>query len=156
MYVPRWYQEIIGNIIDTSGLHSYLADADHNTVIPSSTKIEIELKDDHNLTVIHVTQIGLDLIDCINSERERQLLEVRRDAVYVDLPLQSQATQLVLNSFTGQTKFGFAGVFPNRERNGDVMRLQAFADIDLHFEDISTASDHGRELLDLILSDVPK
>jgi len=156
MYVPRRYQEIIGNIIDTSGLHSYLADADHNTVIPSSTKIEIEMKDDHNLTVIHVTQVGLDLIDCINSERERQLVEVRRDAVYVDLPLQSHATQLVLDSFTGQTKFGFAGVFPNRERNGDVLRLQAFADIDLHFEDISTASDHGRELLDFILSDVPK
>ena len=92
----------------------------------------------------------------MNSERERQLVEVRRDAVYVDLPLQSQATQLVLDSFTGQTNFGFAGVFPNRERNGDVLRLQAFADIDLHVQDISIASDHGRELLDFILSDVPQ
>ena len=156
MYAPRRYQAVIRNIIDTSGLHSYLADADPDTVIPRSTKIEIEMKDDHNLTVIHVTQVGLDLIDCINSERERQLVEVRRDAVYVDLPLQSHATQLVLDSFTEQTNFGFAGVFPNRERNGDVLRLQAFANIDLHVQDISIASDHGRELLDFILSDVPQ
>lgn len=156
MYAPRRYQAIIRNIIETSGLHSYLADADQDTVIPRSTKIEIEMKDDHNLTVIHVTQVGLDLIDCINSERERQLVEIHRDAVYVDLPLQSHATQLVLDSFTGQTNFGFAGVFPNRERNGDVLRLQAFADIDLHVQDISIASDHGRELLDFILSDVPQ
>lgn len=156
MYVPQKYQGIVGNIIDTSGLHSYLADADPHTVIPDSTEIEIEPKDDHNLSVIHATQVGLDLIEIINIERERQFNEVDRDAVYVDLPLQSHATQLVFDSSTDQTTFGFAGVFPNRERNGDVLRLQAFADIDLHVEDISIASDHGRELLDFILGDIQK
>ena len=153
MYVPRKYQGIVGNIVSTSGLHSFLAVADPNTVIPESTDFEIEQKDDHNLSVIHVTRVGRDLIKVVNNERERQLTEVNRDAVYVDLPLQSHATQLVLDPLTDQTKFGFAGVFPNRERNGDVLRLQSFADIDLHVEDISIASDHGRELLDFIVSD---
>ena len=154
MYVPRRYQEITESIVSKSGLHSYLADADPNTIIPDSSEFEVEPKDDHNLSIIHVTQVGHDLLKVLNGERECQLIEVGRDAVYVDLPLQSHATQLVIDATTDQTKFGFAGVFPNRERNGDVLRLQSFADIDLHVEDISIASDHGRELLDFIVRDV--
>lgn len=154
MYVPRKYQEITESIVSTSGLHSYLADADPNTTIPDSSEFEVEPKDDHNLSIIHVTQVGHDLLKVLNGERERQLIEAGRDAVYVDLPLQAHATQLVIDATTDQTKFGFAGVFPNRERNGDVLRLQSFADIDLHVEDISIASDHGRELLDFIVGDV--
>jgi hypothetical protein len=50
--------------------------------------------------------------------------------------------------------FSFAGVFPNRLRHGDVLRLQAFNEVDLHSADIVTASDHGRELLEFILEDL--
>lgn len=154
MYVPRKYQGIVESIVSTSGLHSFLATAEPHTVIPDSSEFEVEPKDDHNLSIIHVTQVGCDLVEVLNSERERQLIEVGRDAVYVDLPLQSHATQLVVDSVTDQSNFGFAGIFPNREHNGDVLRLQSFANIDLHVEDISTASNHGRELLDFVLSDV--
>lgn len=154
VYAPTRYQEIVGNIIDHSGLHANLTQADPSTFIPASSVLEIEPKDDHNLSIIHVTQVGRDLSLAISVERMRQLREVKRDAVYVDLPLQSPATQLMLDAFADHIQFGFAGVFPQRESSGDILRLQAFADIDLHMADIAIASDHGRNLLDFIVTDI--
>jgi serine/threonine-protein kinase RsbW len=153
IFTPSKYAEIVANIIGESGLHCYLEFADGATSIADHTEFDIESKDDHNLSVIHVTTVGADLVESVNTELKRQLNEFGRDAVYVDLPLQSPATQLVMNAKGDQLEFGFAGIFPNRDRNGDVLRLQAFADIDLQVADIDIASDHGRELLDFVIVD---
>ncbi|MCF8551679.1 MAG: hypothetical protein K9G05_06345 [Candidatus Nanopelagicales bacterium] len=154
VYAPEKYREMINTIASVSGLHVQLETADPTTLVPRETSVDVEQKDDHNLAVIHVTEVGQNLAEVINAEIARQLTQFSRDAVYVDLPLQSPATQLVVNSQAENLACGFAGIFPNRESNGDVLRLQAFADIELHVEDISIASDHGRELLDFILSDI--
>jgi serine/threonine-protein kinase RsbW len=153
IFAPNKYAEILANIIGESGLHCYLESADVATSIVEHSEFDVESKDDHNLSVIHVTTVGADLVDSVNIELKRQLHEFDRDAVYVDVPLQSPATQLIMNSQGDQLEFGFAGIFPNRDRNGDVLRLQAFADIDLHVSDIAIASDHGRELLDFVIAD---
>jgi hypothetical protein len=78
----------------------------------------------------------------------------RLDAVYLDVPLDLPHTEIVLNNQASDFLFSFAGIFPNQLRHGDVLRLQAFNGVDLHSADIVTASDHGRELLEYVISDL--
>jgi serine/threonine-protein kinase RsbW len=153
MYIPRRYQAITESILTTSGLHGHIEFATDSASIPEHSEYLVEPKDDHNLTVIHVSKVGADLVEVIERLRLHEIEIVRRDAVYVDLPLDQPATQLVLDQEQDHMTFSFAGIFPNRDRNGDVLRLQTFADIDLHVADIAIASDHGRELLDFVLAD---
>ena len=52
--------------------------------------------------------------------------------------------------------FGFAGVFPSALHPGEILRYQALRDgVEACAEDVSLASDHGRELLDYVMSDLP-
>jgi hypothetical protein len=52
--------------------------------------------------------------------------------------------------------FGFAGVFPSPLHPGEIIRYQALRDgVVVSAADVSLASDHGRELLDYVLADLP-
>jgi hypothetical protein len=153
MFVPHRYQDITRNILAASGLHGHIEIAGDTQQITQRTEYLLEPKDDHNLTIIHVTEVGADLAEVIEDLRVREIIDNTRDAVYLDLPLEQPATQIVFNEHHTEINFCFAGIFPNKHRQGDVLRLQSFADINLHIADIELASDHGRELLDFVLSD---
>jgi hypothetical protein len=49
----------------------------------------------------------------------------------------------------------YAGIFPNRRTDGDVLRMQSLHRVRVKADDVAVASDHGRELLDYVLSDLP-
>ncbi len=153
MYVPRRYQDITQNILATSGLHGHIKVASEIEKRTGSTQYLLEPRDDHNLTVIHITEVGADLAEVVERLRAHEINDTKRDAVYLDLPLDQPATQIVFDQHHSEINFSFAGIFPNRDRTGDVLRLQSFADIDLHVADIAIASGHGRELLDFVIAD---
>jgi serine/threonine-protein kinase RsbW len=153
MFVPDQYQNITHNILTTSGLHGHIEIAGDTQQIAEFTEYLLEPKDDHNLTIIHVTEVGADLADVIEELRKQEIHGNTRDAVYLDLPLDQPATQTVFNEHHTEINFFFAGIFPNTHRKGDVLRLQSFANIDLHIADIELASDHGREILNFVLKD---
>lgn len=153
MFVPDRYQNICQNILSTSGLHGHVEIAGDIQHIAEFTEYLLEPKDDHNLTIIHVTEVGADLADVVEGLRVQEIHGNTRDAVYLDLPLEQPATQIVFNKHHAKMNFFFAGVFPNKHRTGDVLRLQSFADINLHTADIELASDHGRVVLDFVLKD---
>ena len=48
-----------------------------------------------------------------------------------------------------------AGVFPNHRTDGDVLRLQSLHRVRVKADDVAVASDHGRELLQYVLEDLP-
>lgn len=154
MYVPERHKAIVSSILETSGLHGEIVSASSETQIVDESVLTVEEKDDHNSAVIHVEIPGKDLARLVRDIRLEQLDVKGRDAVYLDLPLQVPQTQLVLEQQDKDLQFSFAGIFPNRDRNGDVLRLQSFGDVDLHIADIVTASDHGQELLAYVLSDL--
>ena len=54
-----------------------------------------------------------------------------------------------------QLGVSYAGVFPNRHTDGDVMRMQSLHRVRVKADGIAVASDHGRELLDYVLADLP-
>ena len=97
---------------------------------------------------------GSDLVDVVARHRT-ELFDAGRAALYVDLPLEQVATttaaeQLEVHGVT------FAGVFPNGRVAGDVLRLQCLADVDVHLEGISTASEHGARLLEYVVADLER
>lgn len=154
MFVPEKHRVIVSSILETSGLHGEIVAASPETHIVDETVLTVEDKDDHNSAVIHVEVPGHDLAQIVSHIRSEQLDVKGRDAVYLDMPLQVPQTQIVLEQQGKGLQFSFAGIFPNRNRNGDVLRLQSFGDVDLHITDIVTASDHGQELLAYVLSDL--
>ena len=50
----------------------------------------------------------------------------------------------------------YAGVFPNRRTDGDVLRMQSLHRVRVKADDVSVASDHGRALLDYVLADAER
>ena len=154
MYVPAKYREIVQKILDVSGLHAVITQGPSNVAVSSETRFTIEEKADHNSAIIHVTEPGLDFAEAVERARIALMINERRDAVYLDLPLDLPHTEIVLNDQGSDLAFSFAGIFPNQLRHGDVLRLQAFNGVDLHSADIVTASDHGRELLEYVLADL--
>jgi hypothetical protein len=154
MFVPQRHRAIVASILETSGLHGEIVEASSDIHIADESILTVEEKDDHNSAVIHVEVPGHDLARVVSIIRLDQLDAKGRDAVYLDLPLQVPQTQIVLEQQDGDLQFSFAGIFPNRDRSGDVLRLQSFGDVDLHIADIVTASDHGQELLAYVLSDL--
>jgi len=154
MYVPKKYYEIVKKILEVSGLNAVIAQGPTNVTVPNETIFSIEEKADHNSAIIHVTEPGRDFTEAVERARITLMRNERRDAVYLDLPLDLPHTEIVLNNQGSDFAFSFAGVFPNQLRHGDVLRLQAFSGVDLHSADIVTASDHGRELLAYVLADL--
>jgi hypothetical protein len=154
MYVPTKYREVVQKILDVSGLHAVIAKRPTNVTVPSETIFSIEEKADHNSAIIHVSEPGLDFAEAVEHTRNTLMVSERRDATYLDVPLDLPHTEIVLNNHVSDWSFSFAGIFPNKLRHGDVLRLQAFNGVALHSADIVTASDHGRELLDYVLADL--
>ncbi len=62
----------------------------------------------------------------------------------------SPATALVADDLE-RLGVSYAGVFPNRRTDGDVLRMQSLHRVRVKADDIAVASDHGRELLDYVL-----
>ncbi len=49
----------------------------------------------------------------------------------------------------------YSGVFPNSRCDGDVLRMQSLHRARIKADDVAVASEHGRELLDYVLADLP-
>ena len=75
--------------------------------------------------------------------------------VYVDLPLEQPATALVADHLE-RLGVSYAGIFPNHRTDGDVLRMQSLHRVRVKADDVAVASDHGRELLDYVLADLPR
>ncbi|PHX60340.1 MAG: hypothetical protein CK552_06350 [Actinobacteria bacterium] len=156
IYAPTRHRGIIENIVTATGISGRVVKASHLNVrgIGESTSMMISHKEDHNLAIITVHQPGRDLSKVVLKAREELVTHAGRDAVYLDLPLNDPATEIILDADLTSLGFAFAGVFPNKYLDGDALRLQSLHNVDIHAADISTASDHGRELLSYVLSDV--
>ena len=94
------------------------------------------------------------LEQAVGAERHHLFHRLGLDAVYIDLPLETPATALVADDLE-RLGISYAGVFPNHRTDGDVLRLQSLHRVRVKADDVAVASDHGRELLDYILGDLP-
>lgn len=154
VYVPERHREIVDQTLRLCQLRGSLAEPPAEAELPARTELHREVDSDHNLALLTVHTPGADLERVIAAERHHLFHSVCLDAVYVDLPLEQPATALVADDLE-RLGVSYAGIFPNRLAAGDVLRMQSLHRVRVKADDVAVASDHGRELLEYVLGDLP-
>ncbi|HEX7279608.1 MAG TPA: hypothetical protein VF255_08315 [Solirubrobacterales bacterium] len=154
-YVPARHREIVAQTIELCELRGAVADPPPGAALPERTKLHVEVDGDHNLALLTVLEPGADLEEAIGAERHHLFHRANLDAVYVDLPLERPATALLADHLE-RLGVSYAGVFPNHRTDGDVLRMQSLHRVRVKADDVAVASDHGRELLEYVLADLPR
>ncbi len=154
VFAPERHREVVARTVELCELRGELSEPPKSTEIEARTDFHVEVDGDHNLALITVRAPGADLEAAIAAERHHLFHRVCLDAVYLDLPLDSPATALVSDDLE-RLGVSYAGIFPNRHVNGDVLRMQSLHRVRVRPQDVAVASDHGRELLDYVLADLP-
>jgi serine/threonine-protein kinase RsbW len=154
VFVPERHREIVGQTIDLCELRGTLAEPAANAELAERSELHVAVDHDHNLALITVHVPGADLEAAVAAERHHLFHRARLDAVYLDLPLNLPATALVADHLEA-LGVSYSGVFPNSRCDGDVLRMQSLHRVRIKADDVSVASDHGRELLEYVLADLP-
>jgi serine/threonine-protein kinase RsbW len=154
VYAPPRHREMVGQTLDLCQLRGELSEAPTDTELPERTELHVEVEPDHNLAVITVRVPGADLEQAVAAERHHLFHRACLDAIYLDLPLQDPATELLADHLE-RLGVSYSGIFPNCHCDGDVLRLQSLHRARIKADDVSVASEHGRELLEYVLADLP-
>jgi len=155
VYAPPRHHEIVGQTLALCQLRGTLATPPPGAGPAEHTELHVEVDEDHNLALITVPAPGADLEAAIGGERHHLFHRRNLDAIYIDLPLEDPATALVADDLE-RLGVSYAGVFPNHRTDGDVLRMQSLHRVRVKADDIAVASDHGHELLDYVLADLPQ
>lgn len=153
VYAPERHRAIVGQTLELCRLRGTLADPPAGCELEERTELHVEVDSDHNLALLTVHVPGADLETVVAAERHHLFHRYCLDAVYIDLPLEKPATALVADHLE-RLGVSYAGVFPNPRTDGDVLRMQSLHRVRVKADDVAVASDHGRELLDYVLSDL--
>lgn len=154
VYAPERHREMVGRTLGLCELRGTLADPPAGAELPSRSALHADVNRDHNLALITVAVPGADLEEVVAAERHHLFHRAKLDAVYVDLPLETPATALVADHLE-RLGVSYSGIFPNSRTDGDVLRMQSLHRVTVTADDVAVASDHGRELLDYVLADLP-
>jgi hypothetical protein len=154
VYAPPRHHEIVGQTLALCELRGTLATPPPDAELVERSELEVEVDEDHDLALITVHVPGADLETVVSAERHHLFHRRCLDAIYVDLPLEQPATALVADDLE-RLGVSYSGVFPNHHCDGDVLRMQSLHRVRVKADDIAVASDHGRELLEYVLADLP-
>jgi serine/threonine-protein kinase RsbW len=154
-YPPERHRDIVARTLELCELRGTCALPASGTELAERTELHVEVDADHNLALLTVRTPGADLDNVVAAERHHLFHRKCLDAVYIDLPLDQPATALVSDHLES-LGVSYAGVFPNRHVDGDVLRMQSLHRVRVSADDVAVASDHGRVLLDYVLNDLPR
>ena len=155
VYVPERHREVVAQTIALCELRGKVALPPADCELPARTELHREIDRDHNLALLTVLEPGADLEPAVAAERHHLFHRENLDAVYLDLPLERPATALLADHLE-RLGVSYAGIFPNHRCDGDVLRMQSLHRVRVKADDVVVASDHGRELLDYVLADLPR
>jgi serine/threonine-protein kinase RsbW len=155
VYAPERHRAIVEQTVALCKLRGTVADPPPGCELSERTELHVEVDEDHNLALLTVHVPGADLEQVVAAERHHLFHRRCLDAVYIDLPLEQPATALVADHLE-RLGVSYAGVFPNNRTDGDVLRMQSLHRVRVKVDDVAVASDHGRELLDYVLADLPQ
>lgn len=155
LYAPDRHRAVVGRLVEACGLRGEVAVAGPGAAPADPSVLHVERVEGHGLAVLTVEVPGADLSAAVTRERAA-LFDAGVDVVYVDLPLARPETEAAGGQLEDHGA-AFAGIYPNGRVEGDVLRLQCLHEADdVHAAEITTASDHGRELLAYVLADLAR
>ncbi len=154
VYAPERHAAIVGQTLELCELRGTLAEPPVGTELAARTDLHVALDTDHNLALITVRAPGVDLEEAVAAERHHLFHRAGLDAIYLDLPLETPATALVADHLE-RLGVSYSGIFPNGHCDGDVLRMQSLHRARIKADDISVASEHGQQLLEYVLADLP-
>ncbi|HET7483742.1 MAG TPA: hypothetical protein VFJ64_00030 [Solirubrobacterales bacterium] len=154
VYAPERHRRIVGQTLELCELRGTLVEPPTDAALAERTELNVAVDPDHNLALITVHVPGADLEAAVAAERHHLFHRGGLDAVYIDLPLDSPATALVADHLE-RLGVSYSGVFPNSHCDGDVLRMQSLHRVRIEADDVAVASDHGKELLEYVLADLP-
>jgi hypothetical protein len=154
VYAPARHREMVGQTLQLCELRGTLAEVPAEAELAERTELHVEVEADHNLALITTHVPGADLESAVAAERHHLFHRRGLDAIYLDLPLETPATALVADHLEA-LGVSYSGVFPNCRCDGDVLRMQSLHRTRIKADDVSVASEHGRELLEYVLADLP-
>jgi hypothetical protein len=155
VYAPARHREIVEQTVELCELRGKVVDPPAGAAPAERTELHVEVDRDHNLALLTVLEPGVDLEEVIAAERHHLFHHANLDAIYIDLPLERPATALLADQLE-RLGVSYAGVFPNHRTDGDVLRMQSLHRVRVKADDVAVASDHGRELLEYVLTDLPQ
>ncbi|HET8564914.1 MAG TPA: hypothetical protein VFL77_00400 [Solirubrobacterales bacterium] len=155
VYAPEHHREIVAQTVELCQMRGELTDPPPDCELQDRSQLQVEVDRDHNLALITVHIPGADLEQVVGAERHHLFHRECLDAVYVDLPLEHPATALVADHLE-RLGVSYAGIFPNHRTDGDVLRMQSLHRVRVKADDVAVASDHGRELLEYVIADLPR
>jgi len=155
VYAPERHRAMVAQTLELCELRGELADPPAECELEERSELHCEIDRDHNLALITVNTPGADLEEAIGGERHHLFHHENLDAIYVDLPLERPATALVADHLE-RLGVSYSGIFPNHLTDGDVLRMQSLHRVRVKADDVAVASDHGQELLQYVLSDLPQ
>jgi serine/threonine-protein kinase RsbW len=154
VYAPERHRAIVEQTLSLCELRGELAEPPPEAEPAARTDLHVDVDADHNLALITVTVPGADLEAMVAAERRHLFRHACLDAIYLDLPLENPATALLADHLE-RLGVSYAGIFPNSRTDGDVLRMQSLHRVRIAAVDVAVASDHGRELLEYVLADLP-
>jgi serine/threonine-protein kinase RsbW len=154
VYAPERHREIVRQTLELCELRGTLAEPPAGAEPAERTELRVEVDADHNLALLTVLAPGADLETVVTAERRHLFHRAGLDAVYLDLPLEDPATAHLADHLE-RLGVSYSGIFPNRHADGDVLRMQSLHRVRVSADDVAVASDHGRELLEYVLADLP-
>lgn len=154
VYAPERHRGIVGQTLELCELRGTLAEPPADAELAERSELHVAIEADHNLALITARVPGADLEQAVAAERHHLFHRVGLDAVYLDLPLETPATALVADHLE-RLGVSYSGIFPNHRCDGDVLRMQSLHRARIKADDVTVASEHGRELLEYVLADLP-
>jgi hypothetical protein len=155
VYAPERHRQIVAQTLELCELRGQLDRPPQGCELGERSELHVAIEADHNLALITVHTPGADLDQVIGAERHHLFHHANLDAVYIDLPLEQPATALVADHLE-RLGVSYSGIFPNSRTDGDVLRMQSLHRVRVKADDVAVASEHGQELLQYVLADLPQ
>lgn len=154
VHAPARHRQMIRRIYDWVGLERVLreAPAEARADLPAHAEIAVEVTRVFGHAVISVVAPGLDLAQQLRSQLEELRLS-RIDVISVDLPLAHPGTQLLAEEIEA-CGFSFCGIYPEKHRDGDLLRLHHLNNVRVDPARIVTVNEMGRDLLAYALAEL--